>query len=238
MLRKSGSGNDGGKKKGSSKEGAFDKNWDKLSAKKKPVLEEKGLAVSSGKAELNATILQALTAIDQPDAVAARSAVVEKATGAHAKMSISAPPVDPSTAKTEATATGLGPNAVLNVMWEHLEMMADQYNDIVGPGPFNVKMQRETEGKSRATMTTLTHSLMLIPDADAVRLYVLPVELNRGEYGQGPQFEPNSIVLMSRNGNRIEWQTKPGTQLTAAVMNSICRTLFQSLIEQTASYYT
>lgn len=234
MLRKSGPGSNprgGGKKSG--KEGDFDKNWDKLGAKKNQAATERGLAISSSKAELNASILKALTAIDEAEQSAASGpSPVSKATGQRAKIV-----EDPSTAKTEVTATGLGPNEVLNVMWEHLELMANEYNKIVGPGPFHLKLQKETEGKARASISTLTHSMMLIPDIDAVRLYVLPVELNRGEYGQGIQYEPNSIVLMTKRDGRTEWHTKTGVPLSAVVMNSTCRSLFQSLIEQTASYY-
>lgn len=244
MLRKSrssGQNNDGRKKSVPDKEGAFGKNWGKLGQPKAQAPTDKALAVSSSKSELNASILQALNAVDEAEA---------KVTANHKKISAAAAPVSQSistitatsqtssTAKTEATATGLGSWEVLNVMWEHLELMATQYNNIVGPGPFHLKLTRETAGKSRASMSTLTHSLVLIPDVDAVRLYVLPIELNRGdEYSQGPQFEPNSIVLMTQKNGRTEWTTKTGTVLTATVMNSMCRSLFQSLIEQTASLY-
>lgn len=241
MLRKSGSSgqnNDARKKSTPDKEGAFGKNWGKLGQNKGQASADKALAVSSSKSELNATILQALNAVDEAEAkVTANHKKISAAKPASPAPASSASTPDPSTAKTEATATGLGPWEVLNVMWEHLELMATQYNDIVGPGPFHLKLTRETAGKSRASMSTLTHSLVLIPDVDAVRLYVLPIELNRGEYSQGPQFEPNSIVLMTQKNGRTEWTTKTGTVLTAAVMNSTCRSLFQSLIEQTASLY-
>lgn len=268
LRKSGGRKDDGSKKRsdsGSAKEGAFEKNWGKLDqAAGSPA--DRGVAVGASQAQLNATILAALNSIDKVDfsgvlggertdggATADASAgasgsgastgllgAVDTSFGGKDGKSPGAATTasDPSTAKTEATATGLGPDAVLNVMWEHLEVMANQYNKIVGEGPFHVKLQRHHEGQSRASMSTLTHALMLIPDVDAVRLYVLPIEMNRDDkYNQGPQFEPNSIVLMTHKGTRTEWHTKAGTPLTAAVMNSTCRSLFQSLIEQTASYY-
>lgn len=222
---------------GSSKEGQFGRNWGKLDKKndKPKGLPEKRFAANTGKSELNATILQALTAIDQSSAAnPARAVPPPTEIG---KPSEPAQTNVSSTAKTEATGTGLGPAQVLAVMWEHLEDMTNQYNNIVGPGPFHLNLQRESAGRSRASISTKTHCLILIPDPDAVRLYVLPIEMNRDEYNQGPQFEPNSIVLMTKRDGRIEWHTKMGVPLTAAVMNSTCRSLFQSLIEQTATFY-
>ncbi|MFN8655198.1 MAG: hypothetical protein U0105_02565 [Candidatus Obscuribacterales bacterium] len=252
---------------GSAKEGAFEKNWGKLD-QSAGAAGDRGVAVGASQAQLNATILAALNSIDKVDfsgvgeggggggggtgggiatdspsgGPASFQSGFDTSFGGKDGMSPGAAAAttatDPSTAKTEATATGLGPSEVLNVMWEHLELMANQYNNIVGEGPFHVKLQRHHEGQSRSSMSTLTHALMLIPDVDAVRLYVLPVEMNRDDkYNQGPQFEPNSIVLMTRRGARTEWNTKAGVPLTANVMNSTCRSLFQSLIEQTASYY-
>lgn len=258
---------DGAKKRsdsGSAKEGAFEKNWGKLDQSAGGP-GDRGVAVGASQAQLNATILAALNSIDKVDFSNVGDAGSSGGGGGRTSGGAVADPTpfgsgfdtsfggkdglsagtagattatDPSTAKTEATATGLGPSEVLNVMWEHLELMANQYNNIVGEGPFHVKLNRHHEGHSRASMSTLTHSLMVIPDVDAVRLYVLPVEMNRDDkYNQGPQFEPNSIVLMTRKGARTEWNTKSGTPLTANVMNQTCRSLFQSLIEQTASYY-
>jgi hypothetical protein len=208
------------------KESAFGRNWGKLVRLQSPPVSNKGLVAGASKLELNATILNALS--DEGN----------DSNQAEAQASLAAAAAcNPSADKTEATATNLAPGAVTVCMWHHLELMADRYNASVGIGPFSIDVQSNVDGTRSATMASSTHCLVLIPDADAVRMYVVPRELMSGAYSNGPQFEPTSMVLMTRRGGKVQWQTKSGVALTMSVMNAACHSLFQSLVQRTVSSY-
>lgn len=230
-----------------SKETSFDKNWGKLgSTQQREAHSGRGLLANRPKQDLNCEIFVSMNLADMdapPNTAALSSAMTNALAKASASSKAPAPlkraeiriPMHLAFEKTDATSTNLGPREVLIVMWQHLEIMADQYNRAVGIGPFQIDMPREISGTARATMKTSTHALILIPDTDAVRMYVLPIELSRGLYSNGPQFEPNCIFLMNREKNNIEWQTMAGAALTMNTMNWTCQSLFQTLIEQTAA---
>ena len=137
----------------------------------------------------------------------------------------------PAYIKTEVTATNLVPQAVLSVLCEHLSLIAEQHN--ATPGSLPVDLPQQITGSAHVTMTTSSHALILIPDADALRLYVLPIVLAGGAYN-GPALEPDCILVMSEHEGTVQWQTKAGSPLTMAVMNATCHSLFQSLISQSA----
>lgn len=207
------------------KESTFGRNWGKL-VRLQSAPSSKGLAAEANKAELNATILKGLAGNDENSDADAQISMAAAAT------------CNTSVERTEATATELSSREVLVCLWQHLELMADRYNASVGIGPFNIDLQRDVDGTRRATMSTATHCLVLFPDADAVRMYVMPRDLASGDYANGPHLEPNSIVLMVKRNGKAEWQTKSGTPLTMTVMNATCHSLFQSLVQYTISWFS
>ncbi|MFN8658886.1 MAG: hypothetical protein U0105_21295 [Candidatus Obscuribacterales bacterium] len=211
---------------GFSKEGAFGRSWGKLNgrAQSEAGASEKGLVVSHAKQDLNANILKSINNDEPADAQSLPVATQRQ------KLALRIA-TKPAYIKTEVTATNLGPKEVLSVMWEHFSLIAEQHN--ATPGSVHVDLPQHISGTSRATMTTSSHALILIPDADAIRLYVLPIELTRGAYN-GPAFEPNCVLVMTEHEGTVQWQTKAGSPLTMAVMNATCHSLFQSLISLSA----
>lgn len=135
----------------------------------------------------------------------------------------------PAYIKTEVTATNLCPKQVLSVMCEHLSLIAEQHN--ATPGSVHVDLPQHFSGTARARMTSSSHALILIPDTDAIRLYVLPIKLAHGSY-RGSAFEPDCILAMTEHEGTVHWQTRAGAPLTMAVMNATCHSLFRSLITQ------
>ncbi len=205
-----------------SKEGAFGRSWGKLNgrAQSEAGAGERGLLVSHVKQDLNANILKSINNEEHADAQPVPAPTQRQ------KLALRIA-TKPAYIKTEVTATNLGPKEVLSVMWEHFSLIAEQHN--ATPGSVHVDLPQHISGTSRATMTTSSHALILIPDADAIRLYVLPIELTRGAYN-GPAFEPNCVLVMTEHEGTVQWQTKAGSPLTMAVMNATCHSLFQSLI--------
>lgn len=206
-----------------SKEGAFGRSWGKLNGRAQSAAggSDKGLLVSHVKQDLNANILRSINSDQLEGNAAPVPAPTERQKLA---LRIATKP-----AQTEATATDLGPSEVLTVLWEHLSLIAAQHN--ATPGSIHIDFPAQISGTTRATMVSSSHALILIPDEDALRLYVLPIELTRGSYN-GPQFEPNCILMMTRREGIAQWQTKAGAPLTMALMNATCHSLFQSLIAQ------
>lgn len=209
-----------------SKEGAFGRSWGKLNgrAQSEAGASEKGLLVSHVKQDLNANILKSINNEEHADAQPVPAPTQRQ------KLALSIA-TKPAYIKTEVTATNLGPQAVLSVMCEHLSLIAEQHN--ASAGSLHVELPTQISGSARVTMTSSSHALILIPDADAIRLYVLPIELTRGAYN-GPAFEPNCVLVMTEHEGTVQWQTKAGSPLTMAVMNALCHSLFQSLISLSA----
>lgn len=136
----------------------------------------------------------------------------------------------------------LTPKDVLVLLFEVMKVYAYEYNSAVGLGPFHLELtkphqltnQSPTSAQSQANLSTSTHTLIMRADPDALRLYVLPLEIALSINKSDLPYEPDTLLQMRQQKKTIYWETKAGMPLTMSRVDATCRALFQWLIERTA----
>lgn len=153
-------------------------------------------------------------------------------------------------AQREETLCHSSMAAMIEHVFEILKAYSYELNNALGYGPLHVattnpqavtevlkfnKMRQAEESVTfhRGRLSTPSFSLIVRGDKRGIHFYILPVERAIGLSQQECHFIPVMRLSTKLIGNSVFWETDCGKQLTPSMVEMICMSLFERLIEET-----